>query len=91
MKIVINEYFDTKLYEDIETKLGLTAADFKDNGEMKHCIPCRVENHQQDDRNPAFRWNKNTHTAHCFKCGEIWLAKDIAQKLGIDWRKYIKA
>lgn len=84
------DYFDERLYEDIERELGFTSADYKGNdGWPKRSVPCRKQHHEHDDHHPAYAWNRTKHIGRCFKCGETWLAKEVAEQLGIKWRNYI--
>lgn len=78
--------FEERLYRAIEAKLGVKK--FNGHGWSEN-IACIFVEHEQDDRSPAFGWNNKTNVARCFKCGQTWLAKDVAQKLGINYRDYI--
>lgn len=80
--------FNSDFYNQIEIALGITK--YK-NGGWSDYTKCIFHDHEEDDTDPKFGWNKTMHIARCFKCGETWLAKDVAEKLGIDWKKYVNS
>lgn len=80
--------FNADFYNQIEIALGITK--YK-NGGWSDYTKCIFHDHSEDDTDPKFGWNKNYHIARCFKCGETWLAKDVAEKIGIDWKKYVNS
>jgi hypothetical protein len=80
-------YFRTDFYQEIERGLGVDQ--FNSQGWSRKQFPCLVNEHEHDEHSPAMAWNRTSHTARCFKCGETLLAKDVAEILGINWRDYI--
>lgn len=68
----------------IEQMLGIQ----RYNGDgWSMAIPCLFQTHEHDQHRPASSWHKDMHIFHCHKCGETWLAKDVAHQLGIDWEQ----
>ncbi len=82
-----DDIFTQDLFDEIETKANFQ---FHGNKEWSEATACLFNSHQHDDTKPAFSWNRKQHRARCFKCGESFLAKDVAVQLGIDYRKYIR-
>lgn len=74
------------LSQEIERRLGIHH--YNAEG-WSHPIACLFKHHTHDDTRPASSWNHISHIFHCHKCGETWLAKDVAEKLGIDWKKHV--
>lgn len=84
-----SDYFTPALYEDIERTLNIPPASWKSTSEWSIDVKCPKANHEHDDTNPSFHWNRKKRIGRCFKCGQTFLAKDIAEALGINWRNYI--
>jgi hypothetical protein len=73
-----------QLAKNIERALGIHHY----NGDgWSHAIPCLFKRHEHDDVRPASSWHQDMHIFHCHKCGETWLAKDVAVQLGMDWQR----
>lgn len=81
-----DEIFDSLLYEKIEDILGVNT--YSGDG-WSEAVPCPFQKHAHDDIRPAFGWHKKMHVGRCFKCGETWLTKDVAEALDIRWRDYL--
>lgn len=64
---------------EIERKLNVKS--YKQNGWSEKVL-CPFH----DDHNPSAEWHSEKYILHCFTCGEDFLAKDVAKKLGIEWK-----
>ena len=53
-------------------------------------IPCPMHSHSHDDTNPSAYWHPEMHILRCFKCGDTYLAKEVAAVLGINLQDFIK-
>lgn len=82
------DYFTSALYTLIESELKIPSQSWG-SSEWSINVPCPNNHHEQDTQHPAFGWNRKKRVGRCFKCGETFLAKDVAEALGIDWRNYI--
>jgi hypothetical protein len=80
------DYFKFDLYKIIEEKLGAT--DYTPDGWSKYPVADPCAEHEHDDVRPAFFWNKNKHFGYCFKCATTYLAKDVAEGLGLNWHDF---
>lgn len=69
--------------EAIEEALGVTS--YNESG-WSNYVPCPFREHEHDDEDPKAAWRKDKHILKCFKCGERWLAKDVAALLDIPWK-----
>lgn len=78
--------FPQEFYDAIERALDVTK--FDQDG-WSNPIRCPMKDHEHDDRNPAAGWSRERKVLKCFKCGGFHLAKDVADKLNIDWRAYM--
>jgi hypothetical protein len=82
--------FPQEFYQAIESALGVTK--FKDNG-WSNEVRCPFGDHQHDNHAPAAGWHSEKKILKCFKCNPgsetMYLAKEVAEKLSIDWRAYM--
>ena len=72
--------------EVIRIALGIGLDDFNHKGFSKnfHCL-----NSHHDDKTPSAAWHKDGFYK-CFGCGEILNAKEMAERLDIDWGALIR-
>lgn len=78
--------FPSAFYDAIEAALG---ASYKRNGGWSSPLPCVFASHEHDDKTPSAHWHKDKHIYRCFKCGTTALAKDVAERLNLDFRDYL--
>ena len=74
-----------QMAERIAAALGVTGWATDGDGYTRKAIPCPVGHHDHDDRRPAAYWNASRGHLHCFKCGESYNLKQLADALGVDW------
>lgn len=72
-------------YDAVEKALNISG--YQPDGWSKP-IPCPFKQHEHDDREPAAAYHRDKHIVHCFKCHRTWLAIEVGEVLGIDWRDY---
>lgn len=87
-----NDYFIQELYDDIENEYAVRAGgsvEYKAGGFADTPIVCPFHSHEHDDVRPAFYWNRVAKLGYCHKPGETYLAKEVAEAFGINWRDYI--
>lgn len=65
--------------KQIEDQLQVQS--YKDNGFSKPVL-CPFH----DDHSPSAEWHQDKYVLHCFTCGETFKAKQVAEKLGIEWK-----
>lgn len=78
-------------YRAIEQALGLSSEDYKKGGQgegWSKAIACPIKSHQNDNSNPSATWHKDKHILRCFKCGQTFLAKEVAAAKNIRWTDY---
>lgn len=83
-----NDYFTQELYDEIKSRLGLKDTEYNSMGWSFESCVCPHHQHEHDHVRPAYHWNDEFKIGHCWKRGQIFLAKDVATALGIDWKKY---
>ena len=83
-----NDYFIPEFYTEIKARLGITKFR-KDRPELSEHVPCPVVKHPNDDTDPKFAWDDKHRIGICLKCGRQYLAKEVAESLGMDYRKYV--
>ena len=71
--------------ERIGAALDVTGWATDSDGYTRKAIPCPVSHHDHDDRRPAAYWNASRGHLHCFKCGENYNLKQLADALDVDW------
>jgi len=77
-----------RYYEDIARALGVTGYDAEG---WSNAVRDPLHHHEHDGPRPAAHWHREKKILHCFKChgtGEWYLAKEVADAVGIDWRNY---
>lgn len=88
-----SEFFLPGLYDLIESEIASRSPsgklEFSQQGWAKQAIPCPFHDHEHDDVSPAFYWHQKKRMGYCHKRGEQYLAKDVADALGINWRSYV--
>ena len=72
--------------EDIRIALDIDLDDFNRKGFSKNF---RCLNPHHEDKTPSAAWHKDGFYK-CFGCGEELNAKEMAERLGIDWRPLIR-
>lgn len=85
------DMFTGDLYVDIEHRLFHTTPEYGEDGWSKEPTACPFGNHEHDNVSPASFWNEQKHILHCFKCGQIYLTKDVARAFGIQLSQYFDA
>lgn len=80
--------FPDAFYDAIERSLG---AEYKNNRGWSKSLACIFASHEHDDSHPTGHWHKDKHIYRCFKCGQTWLAKDVAARLNLDYHDFIPA
>lgn len=81
-----NDIFNPKIYEDIDNILNNK---YKRGTAWAEPVACPVVNHEHDDTDPAFLWNRESKIGYCFKCGQTYLTKEVASALNLNYRDYI--
>jgi hypothetical protein len=78
--------FPQEFYTDLEQLIGVTKFD-RDG--WSNALRCPMKDHEHDDSSPGAGWNHEKKILKCFKCGSVYLAKEVAERLNIDWRRYM--
>lgn len=75
----------TDYYTAIATELGVQG--YQNTG-WSHAVACPFVAHEHDHHKPAAFWHADKKILRCFKCDQVWLSKDVAHQIGVDWKAF---
>ncbi len=81
--------FPPAFYEALDSAMHARGVKRYDNDGWSNLIRCIMTDHEHDDERPAGSWHLEKHIFKCFKCAKSYLAKEVGDRIGVDWRDFV--